>query len=447
MKQHILLGTQASSKAVLRNLVYESNLAKKLDADDWRDLVITQEVMKDNYESPNIPGYIQLLSYSPFVAVCFKEDQLKIFREKVKLGEGVLYLDATGSVVRRTNNKEKAVFYYAAVVKGTKLKDPPIPIWEMLSNDQSSTAIMLGLSKLKQECIRLFHRWKPCQPLRVEVDFSWPLINSSLIIFNQENIASYLNRAWNVASNKGPKESFTTVHICSANILKRFRNKVSKLTPDRGLGEFFTYVFGLFQNASTLETASTLYEDICLVCQSEYESENVNTALDNFNQKIRNLLTPEEINDLETDLKDEEEPETVSAQRTIKASSPFHKHFANIRMKTKVTNTNTIKPNVYYCPQVQDLLESYLYLFPLWSGLLLVTESASQLITRDTNCYVENWFNIVKNTILKKKLHRPAGVFLRQIHTGIRGRIRECLTTMNDAKIDEEKERKKGRKQ
>ena len=434
--------TQATSKPVLRNLVYESNLSQKLDTDDWRDLVITQEVIKDTDESRIIFGYIQLLSFSPFISVCFKEDQLRMFREKVKLGEGVLYLDATGSVVRRTNNKTKPVFYYAAVVKGTKPNDPPIPVFEMLSNDQSSTAIILGLSKFKQESIRLFHRWGPCQPMRVEVDFSWPLINAALLVFNQENVSSYLTKAWNFKTNKVSKENITVVHICAAHLLKRFRDKVSKLTVDKGLGEYFTYVFALFQNATSIETASTVYEELCLVAQSRYRNTEVVQALDNLTRKIRMLPLPDELDALETDLKSDEEECEITAQRTIKASSPFHRHFGNIRIKTKVTNTDTTEPNYHYCPQVLDLLDSYLYLFPLWSGILLVTESTSRLVTRDTNCFVENWFNIVKNTILKKKLHRPAGVLIRQMHSDIRGRIRECLTSINDEKVAKKKKTK-----
>lgn len=42
-------------------------------------------------------------------------------------------------------------------------------------------------------------------------------------------------------------------------------------------------------------------------------------------------------------------------------------------------------------------------------------------ITRDTNVDVENWFGVVKNTILQKKKNINAGLFIRKLHIQIKG--------------------------
>ena len=92
--------------------------------------------------------------------------------------------------------------------------------------------------------------------------------------------------------------------------------------------------------------------------------------------------------------------------------------------------------NLYYCPAiVRTLLDKYMSIYPLWSGLMLGNLSrhaphpnnpgTKEKETRDTNCHVEAWFGIVKNHILLKKKRMRPGAFLRKMHTSLHGRYVE----------------------
>ena len=65
----------------------------------------------------------------------------------------------------------------------------------------------------------------------------------------------------------------------------------------------------------------------------------------------------------------------------------------------------TNKPiNEYYCPDLFYILEKQLYLIPVWSGLMLRSQTiAYKIKTRLTNNPVENWFSQIKNNFLKRK--------------------------------------------
>lgn len=81
--------------------------------------------------------------------------------------------------------------------------------------------------------------------------------------------------------------------------------------------------------------------------------------------------------------------------------------------KTDAENPQDEK-DPYFCPGVVYVLfENYLGIFPLWSGLLLENlkryasdkedDTFGPGQTRETNCHVERWFGIVKQSILKKQ--------------------------------------------
>lgn len=74
-----------------------------------------------------------------------------------------------------------------------------------------------------------------------------------------------------------------------------------------------------------------------------------------------------------------------------------------------------------------------MYLYPVWSGSMLKREG----ITRDTNVDVENWFGVVKNTILQKKKNINAGLFIRKLHIQIKGRTAEFSLPMHSTKATE----------
>lgn len=96
------------------------------------------------------------------------------------------------------------------------------------------------------------------------------------------------------------------------------------------------------------------------------------------------------------------------------------------------------KTPFFFCPELIDILmNSYMSIFSLWSGVLLGDLSrfsevstatvSQQSKTRETNCHVEEWFWIVKHRILQtKKFLRPAD-FIHKMYGSPQGRFREHI--------------------
>ena len=61
-------------------------------------------------------------------------------------------------------------------------------------------------------------------------------------------------------------------------------------------------------------------------------------------------------------------------------------------------------------------------LLPLWSGIILCTVNSSENAT-DSNAIVENWFRIVKHSILNSETGIRAADFIRTVYNNIDDRI------------------------
>ncbi len=147
-------------------------------------------------------------------------------------------------------------------------------------------------------------------------------------------------------------------------------------------------------------------------------------------------------------LAQEEDDDDRTNAQTIVGRSPFTYEFKKVLKEVqgvleKEDSESTHKEeNAYFCPGILDVLfDTYLGIFPLWSGLLLgdlkryandkEDYSFVPSKTRDTNCHVERWFGIVKHSILRKQRRLRPGTFVRQMYGSLQGRYREHVMAHN----------------
>ena len=89
----------------------------------------------------------------------------------------------------------KKNYHYAIVVKeGGGV--PPIPIAEMLTNDNSTPSIEYFLTKLIRDA-QAIH--KTLVPKQVEVDFSWAMLNATCMAFMRCSVSAYLQKREHLA--------------------------------------------------------------------------------------------------------------------------------------------------------------------------------------------------------------------------------------------------------
>ncbi|XP_024123814.2 uncharacterized protein LOC112143836 [Oryzias melastigma] len=271
---------------------------------------------------------------------------------------------------------------------------------------------------------------------KVETDYSWALINSALLAFNKEDVVAYLKRAFDMTTCqiKKNRPAFTVVHLCSAHIIKAVRNAISKLCRDKGITNFITHCFAHLMNTTSITHACAVFYNMCVVLLSPERNELTNLSKD----FLWDCISQEQVQDLDLS---EINSDTFNMERgnTVISKSPFSRLFSVQQEQAKVnilTERPTGKENDLYCPKIIDMLmQNYMGIFPLWSGLLLGgsaqhsahSTTSEKERTRDTNCHVELWFGIVKNNILLKKRHFRPAEFVNKMYSSLQGRYAEHI--------------------
>ena len=428
--------SHSSSKGVLKKISSEITHAEGLHYNVHLDVLITRDVLRSvDMESKLFKGYIQTVSVVPFWVHMFTEKQIDIAVNNIHRGNCILHLDATGSVVHKIKdpleNDSKSIYYYALVVNGERTGEPPLPVAEMISACQTTVAIATFLMTFKHAMVKRGCRIS--HPSRREVDYSWALIHSCLLVFGHCNIRDYLSFCWNIFSGNNPiqYEEHFFVHICAAHVIKRVSDKVSKLVDSKELKLFILRVFALLQNYTVMDDTTETWTELCTVlsahsadqCKNELHALSVKMA------GVEDVSVASDINYCSTESQTTGAVHiTLQESLPIRDSSDFYKHFSGILDSTKEKPANTkcnMKENPFHVPAVLEyLLNNYMHIYPLWSGLCLNINNAAKEThkTRDTNCHVENWMRILKHDIMQKKKH-SAGVFLKKLQSNLVGMV------------------------
>ncbi len=215
---------------------------------------------------------------------------------------------------------------------------------------------------------------------QVETDYSWALIQSVMLAFNKEHISSYLNRAYKFCIGQkswAEMKSHTVLHICSAHILKAVRQAICRQTDDKGLRDFATFAFARLQNASNMTESTIVFRALCAMLTTPQNTKLVKESL----CVLESVISRSKEDTLEetTQSKDWEKCESEDRRHaaTVTGRSPFTAYFQQAMQEVKEQeageDTCLVKEdNPYFCPGIITFLfDTYLAIFPLWSGLLL----------------------------------------------------------------------------
>lgn len=192
----------------------------------------------------------------------------------------MFYFDATGQVVKKLH--EKRVLYYSMVVKETSL--PVVPVLEFITDQHATHYIVRPLLLFKAA---IGPRYKP---IRVEVDFSWAIIHSTLMAFNNMNIHDYLVECHEICMEK--KEChFTVLHVCCVHILRAVRVTAKEKVKDAGLRQVILRMMALLLNTTSMKETLSVWKVFCIALNNKKKTEAVRQAISKMNQMLKDAST------------------------------------------------------------------------------------------------------------------------------------------------------------
>ena len=83
-----------------------------------REIDVIMNLLKElDHTSKHFKGYIQYLSYQPFVVINYTEEQINMLREACRKREAFLYFDASGLSMKRPYMLDKRIFIHMLVLR------------------------------------------------------------------------------------------------------------------------------------------------------------------------------------------------------------------------------------------------------------------------------------------------------------------------------------------
>lgn len=165
-------------------------------------------------------GFIQSISIFPFIVHLWTEASLRMFNKFAP--HDVVFFDATGTIARdllhTTGAAKKRVLYYSLII-GHPTGNSPLPVAEMISNAHDVPVLNNFLQHfLRDVHVVTGHR---CIPKQIEIDFSSAMLQCVVCSACSEDIAGYLQRAWEIVNYTASKHQVqkTVIHVCSSHIM------------------------------------------------------------------------------------------------------------------------------------------------------------------------------------------------------------------------------------
>ena len=188
--------TSCQSPQVFRQAVSELRLKAQLHSDTIQEIRIVHDVLKIAIQHDKVPGFIQTVGAEPFMVGMFRAEQIQFYITQCKSENGAtLHFDATGSIIAKsTVAGSRPLYLYSLVCANVSTT---LPVFEFLTNKHNVTTISGQLLNFN-DAVRAISGGVTVRPRIIVTDFSFPLILSTLLVFNSKSLKKYLQFTFDV---------------------------------------------------------------------------------------------------------------------------------------------------------------------------------------------------------------------------------------------------------
>ena len=165
-----------------------------------------------------VKGTLHLVTMHLKGVTLFNENLIWIFHGRAK--QDLVYVDATGSVVLG----DKRCYAYEIVVRHPKVGKPPLAVAAYFATSHNIPSISYFINSFCH-AESLLYRGNKAPPKLVMCDASLVLIQSVIQYFFKENLQSYLDRCFLIASGQYTHSmtELPFLHMCASNFMKNAR--------------------------------------------------------------------------------------------------------------------------------------------------------------------------------------------------------------------------------
>jgi hypothetical protein len=395
--------TQLMSESAARKLKQESMSRQDRHKNNFQDLLIQ---VKDEKEVAS--NYIQKLREYPFNIVLLSERQIQILNDARLVSELTAHIDATGQLVKKTDDDQQRIFLYSTVIplrpQGDRFKDQAAtetPVCEMLSETHGALDVHEWQFFFKRKIQKQFPKYRKQNIFgRFVVDFSYALIYGILDAWNNmDTLTEYLDYTHDlIRGTTRQKSKVSFIHICGVHILKKMIELINKTYANSDFVHQKEYnkklkcIIGVMFSIQNYDELLEYWENVCIILTNPLFDSRVTQALKYFKyfeaskQEILDNIIENEykiekdkalpLNDnenIQDDIDDDDKSETF---KTIYESSKFYKDFLKIfnsviENNIKNDEVQEQERNIFFSlDMANQFMKKYGTYAPMWTGVL-----------------------------------------------------------------------------
>lgn len=136
----------------------------------------------------------------------WSNERIAVFHKRCK--EDIVYLDATGSIVKKNRQNPGPFYVYKLVVRNPNKGSSPFPAATYVTCDHTTSSVLYFLSAFQTDHAKQYGH-KNISPIMIICDGSMVLMHEILLVFCQTNLTVLLKSYYNIVTGKGTAEDFS----------------------------------------------------------------------------------------------------------------------------------------------------------------------------------------------------------------------------------------------
>lgn len=302
--------------------------------------------------------------------------------------------DATAGFLKEIKGQKKPYFY--TIVFHDKPNNSIIPLANFITTSHDHINISSYLTAIKSKIELFCDQRLIIFPKIIVTDESMALVHAVLKTFNNCSLLIYLNWCFDILTKDISDQRYrqlmnVKIYFCATHLLKNMIRKIKNLKHIlENVRKTAVFCFTLIQNSKSLEEIDLFLFNIHNLFSNPYEDESFFQSFNFIKQAVKERrLSNIDISDdtLEERKRNENFQYFVQesqlffdfgTKENLNTYSPFAIYF---KSKIKEINSSLFtriknyfpknRPNIYYCPEIFNILTSKLHLTPLWTGIMI----------------------------------------------------------------------------
>ena len=192
--------------------------ARKKQRRHKNEMISLQRIIEDELQEGG--AIIQKVLQHPKGVMLWSLETIQLFAERAK--EDIVYVDATGSNIKKAKGKSAPFYIYKMVVRHPFKGGSPVPVATFVTCDHTTASVSFFLGSFMTDCIRCHGRHIKKRCVMYICDGSLVLMESISRNFCGMSLRELLSMYFDIVTGKGQKEAYhmPILHRCLSHIMK-----------------------------------------------------------------------------------------------------------------------------------------------------------------------------------------------------------------------------------